>query len=101
MLDLRKECKERFNFPTLFLAEMLHKSLIYLPDTGFKYMNYETGFQSQSLKAAYFLKKAGYRNVKHLRGGIAEYRRTVGPLVPGDSTADAESPAQQKSLLPW
>lgn len=61
----------------------------------------DTGFQSQSLKAAYFLKKAGYRNVKHLRGGISEYRRSVGPLVPGDSTAQAESAAKQKSGMLW
>lgn len=61
----------------------------------------ETGFQSQSLKAAYFLKKAGYRNVKHLRGGIAQYRRSVGPLVAGASEARATAPAKQKSGMPW
>jgi hypothetical protein len=29
----------------------------------------ETGFQSQSLKAAYYLKKAGYNNVTHVKVG--------------------------------
>lgn len=27
----------------------------------------DTGFQSQSLKAAYYLKKAGYTNVSHVK----------------------------------
>ena len=57
----------------------------------------DTGFQSQSLKAAYFLKKAGYRNVRHLRGGLPEYRRSVGPLVPGDASAQTGVPAKEES----
>lgn len=34
-----------------------------------------TGFQSRSLKAVYYLKKAGYKNVYHLEGGSAQWAK--------------------------
>lgn len=44
------------------------------------------GFQSQSLKAAFYLKKAGYKRVSHMAGGVDEYKREVGPLVTPEAT---------------
>eukprot|EP01025_Chloroclados_australasicus_P059837 TRINITY_DN7595_c0_g1_i1.p1 TRINITY_DN7595_c0_g1~~TRINITY_DN7595_c0_g1_i1.p1 ORF type:complete len:198 (+),score=28.02 TRINITY_DN7595_c0_g1_i1:47-595(+) len=41
----------------------------------------DSGFQSRSLKAAYYLKKAGYTKVLHMKGGVDEYKRAVGPLM--------------------
>jgi hypothetical protein len=43
-----------------------------------------TGFQSQSLKAVYQLRKAGYTRVRHLQGGVGEYARSAGPLLSPD-----------------
>lgn len=44
-----------------------------------------TGFQSRSLKAVYFLKNAGYKNVKHIKGGYFEWNKRELPLVfPGE-----------------
>ncbi|KAK3286481.1 hypothetical protein CYMTET_5983 [Cymbomonas tetramitiformis] len=34
-----------------------------------------TGFQSRSLKAVYYLKKAGYKNVYHLEGGSTQWAK--------------------------
>jgi len=39
------------------------------------------GFQSRSLKAYHFLKQAGYRNVRHLRGGVDAWAREGLPLA--------------------
>jgi rhodanese-related sulfurtransferase len=38
------------------------------------------GFQSRSLKAFYYLRQAGYKNVKHLRGGVAAWAADGLPL---------------------
>jgi rhodanese-related sulfurtransferase len=38
------------------------------------------GFQSRSLKALYYLRQAGYKNVKHLRGGVAAWAADGLPL---------------------
>ena len=53
----------------------------------------DTGFQSQSLKAAHYLIKAGYRDVKHIKGGIDEYKRKVGPV---GEPAEMGAPALQQ-----
>ena len=41
------------------------------------------GFQSRSLKALYYLRQAGYRNVKHMTGGVAQWAADGLPLIDG------------------
>ena len=38
------------------------------------------GFQSRSLKALYYLRQAGYRNVRHMTGGVAAWAAAGLPL---------------------
>ena len=38
------------------------------------------GFQSRSLKAAYYLKQAGYSKVYYLQGGLGQWMREDLPL---------------------
>ena len=41
------------------------------------------GFQSRSLKALFYLKRAGYRNVRHLTGGVAAWAADGLPVEVG------------------
>ncbi len=42
------------------------------------------GFQSRSLKSVYLLRQAGYRNVKHVAGGVRAWQKAGLPLQTDD-----------------